>query len=117
MHIFRLAITLSTALTGWILCMPAAALEEVRLYTEHYPPFNIKEGDTVTGTNGLLLSEAFAELGIVTQHRVVPWARAQRSARTQPLACFYSAARTAERELHYQWVGPLVVVKFSRTPR
>jgi polar amino acid transport system substrate-binding protein len=107
MHIFRLAITLSTALTGWILCMPAAALEEVRLYTEHYPPFNIEEGDTVAGTNGLLLTEAFAELGIATQHLVVPWIRAQRSARTQPQACFYSAARTAEREPHYQWVGPL----------
>jgi polar amino acid transport system substrate-binding protein len=107
MHRCRLAKALAAALASASVCLSAVALDEVRLYTEHYPPFNIEEGDKVTGTNGLLLTEAFTELGINASHLITPWLRAQHSARTQPQSCFYSAARTAEREPHYQWVGPL----------
>lgn len=103
----RLAKILLSTLTGLSVCISAVAMDEVRLYTEHYPPFNIKEGETVTGINGLLLTQAFNELGIRPVHLPGPWVRAQNSARKQPDSCFYSAARTEEREPHYQWVGPL----------
>ena len=85
----------------------ANAVESVHLFTEHYPPFNMQDEETVRGTNTDLLNTAFTELGIEVTHRVVPWARAQANARIIDNACFYSAVRTAEREPLYLWAGPL----------
>lgn len=102
-----LVMTCSTLLALLGPGLPAMAQDAVRLYADHYPPFNIQTETTVEGTNGLLLQTAFDELGISTEHLIIPWTRAERSARTQPNTCFYSAARSTRREPHYQWVGPL----------
>ncbi|MCH8497336.1 MAG: transporter substrate-binding domain-containing protein [Marinobacter sp.] len=98
----------------------ANAVESLRLFTEHYPPFNMQDEDTVRGTNTELLNKAFAELGIEVTHRVVPWARAQANAQLLDNACFYSAVRSAEREPLYQWAGPLsreYITLFARKDR
>ncbi|MFN3580780.1 MAG: substrate-binding periplasmic protein [Pseudomonas sp.] len=102
-----LLITCPTFFAMLSLGLPAMAQDAIRLHADHYPPFNIQTDTTVEGTNGLLLQAAFDELGISTQHLITPWTRAERSARTQPNTCFYSAARSTQREPHYQWVGPL----------
>lgn len=101
-------------------CLADNLKKPVRLYLDHYPPFNIEENDRIHGSNSIQLQMAFAALNIEAIHRVVPWSRAQINARTQPDSCFYSAARTAEREDQYQWVGPLsseYIALYSRSDR
>lgn len=93
-----------------LFAMRTAVAEEpisLTFYTEDYPPFNFNYRGTVTGINTELLEAVVDELGYQVRFEVVPWGRAQRFTQTQSDTCFFSAARTAQRELEYQWVGPL----------
>ena len=118
-----LRITLACLLSATLsldTCLADNLKKPVRLYLDHYPPFNIEEKDRIHGSNSMQLQMAFAALNIEATHRVVPWSRAQINARTQPDSCFYSAARTPEREQQYQWVGPLsseYIALYSRSDR
>lgn len=80
---------------------------ELVFYTEDYPPFSFEANDRVTGLNTEVLRAAAEQAGLNVQFRVVPWARAQAWTQRQSDACFFSAARSAERENIYQWAGPL----------
>ncbi len=84
-----------------------AGAVDVRLYTEHYPPFSIETETGVSGINTALLRQSFEDLGLTASFQVESWARAQASSLRFDNACLYSAARTEERETLYQWVGPL----------
>jgi polar amino acid transport system substrate-binding protein len=83
------------------------ALEKAHLFTDHYPPFNIRGDQGFSGISSDLLNKAFTEAGVKVTHAEVPWTRAQINARKHADSCFYSAARSPERETLYQWVGPL----------
>lgn len=80
---------------------------DVRLFTEHYPPFSIETDAGVAGINTTLLQQAFDELGLTASFQIESWARAQAWSLRFDNACLYSAARTDARENLYQWVGPL----------
>jgi len=92
--------------------LPTTALTEpvnsLRLYTEEYPPFSYQTDDRPSGINVELLREALERLEIEAEISIVPWGRAQLFTREQDDSCFFSAARTSDRELIYQWVGPLI---------
>lgn len=94
-----------------IALLPAAALPEsvnsMRLYTEEYPPFSYQTDDRAGGINVELLRQALENLGIEAEISIVPWGRAQLFTREQEDSCFFSAARTSDREPLYQWAGPL----------
>ena len=89
------------------------ALEKAYLFTDHYPPFNIRGDQGFSGISSDLLNKAFTEAGIQVTHTEVPWARAQSNARKHRDSCFYSAARTPARETLYQWVGPLATEQIA----
>lgn len=76
-------------------------------YTEDYPPFSYMASDRPSGINTEILRLVATELELSVEFQVVPWARAQVWTQAQDNACFFSAARTAEREQQYQWAGPL----------
>ncbi|MCH8551242.1 MAG: transporter substrate-binding domain-containing protein [Natronospirillum sp.] len=86
---------------------------DVRLYTEHYPPFSMETEAGISGINTELLLKAFEQLGLEVQVFVEPWARAQAWSLQFDNGCLFSAARTTEREPMYLWAGPLSVERIS----
>lgn len=88
-------------------CLSANALE---LLTEDDPPHNMLKNGTVVGISTEKLEEAFKRIGVTSSITLVPWARAYQSALTQPGHCAFSAARTAEREALFKWIGPVAAM-------
>lgn len=86
--------------------MPAEVFR-LNLYTEEYAPWSYSNASGVSGINTELLRLALARTGYQGDFSVVPWGRAQRFTQTEPTSCFFSAVRSEEREVMYQWVGPL----------
>lgn len=99
---------------GWMLTtlalaagMQAHALE---LMTEDDPPHNMLHDGKLAGIATDKLAEAFRRAGVPQHMELVPWARAYQSALTQPGFCAFSAARTAEREPLFKWIGPVAAM-------
>lgn len=87
--------------------MSAAALN---LYTEEYPPFNMKDAKT-GALSGISVDKVAMLMQRANQaHNIksVPWTRAYQLALQQEDSCVFSTTRTPEREAQFQWVGPLV---------
>lgn len=88
-------------------CLGAHALE---LVTEDDPPHNMLEGGKIIGVATEKLEQAFKRTGTAEHIALMPWARAYQSALRQDDYCVFSAARTAEREPLFKWIGPIAAM-------
>ncbi len=89
---------------------PAAGIGNVslRLYTEDFPPYNAIDKDgMITGQSTAVVREIAERLGQNVTIELVPWAEGYGHALNEPDTGLYSAARTAEREPLFLWVGPI----------
>jgi len=79
------------------------------LVTAHSPPFSVvsPDGQSITGTTTNLLTAALIDAAIQYTIIALPWARALSKARNEADTCAYPAARTAEREHSFKWIGPV----------
>lgn len=48
-------------------------IEAVQLVADPYPPYQYMEGGTVKGVDHDIIAAAFAEYGILTIARLLPW--------------------------------------------
>jgi len=103
----RLLFLLLLAPAAFVRSEPPTTDNPLRFFTEEYAPFSYSDNGNVSGINTELLKRAADQLELEVEFAVVPWGRAQLSARNNADACFFSAARTSRREDTYQWVGPL----------
>lgn len=96
-------------LWAWLCLVPTAHSAEtaLRLYTEEYPPYNYTIKGKPAGLSVEVVMEVQRRLHMDTPIEVVPWARGYRAALSEPLVGLFVAARTAEREALFQWVGPV----------
>lgn len=94
----------TVAATALVCC---AAVQALELLAEDDPPNNMLRSGKLVGTSTEKLGEAFRRAGVPQHMELVPWARAYQSALTQPGFCAFSAARTAEREGLFKWIGPV----------
>lgn len=88
------------------------------LLTEDDAPHNMMKNGQLVGIATEKLTEAFKRVNVSQRMELVPWARAYKSALTQPNSCAFSAARTPERENLFKWVGPIASmdwVLYTRT--
>lgn len=87
---------------------PALAVD-LTAYTEEWPPYNYlnKETREVHGLSTEVLRAVCAEARIQCEYRVVPWARAYRTALQTPGTMVYTTARKPERERDFVWIGPI----------
>lgn len=97
-------------LAGLFLCCAIQACA-IELVTEDDPPHNMlnKDGKLV-GVATEKLEEAFRRAGVPEHAALMPWARAYQSALSSTDVCVFSAARTAEREPLFHWVGPVATL-------
>lgn len=85
-----------------------AGAGELRMLTDNHPPLHFQQGERMAGF-GVDVVEALAQRSgdrIQVQQR--PMLRALRDASEEADTAVFTILRTAERETHYQWVGPLM---------
>ncbi len=106
-------------LAGWlgILGMVHAAEEEragvLQVVTEHSPPLQYAEGGKVFGPAVDIVEAVLREAGLAWRIQAMPWARAYKTATTQPDVLIFSISRTREREPLFTWVGPIVPIRYG----
>lgn len=89
----------------------AAPLDNFRLMTEEYPPFNMKGPDGVaTGIAVDVLVGMMEKVGSSKKAEdveVLPWARAYNDVQKDPDTALFCMTRSEEREPLFAWVGPV----------
>lgn len=83
--------------------------DELVYMTEELPPLNYSLDDRPTGLAVSVLKLMWRRMG-EAEHPIafLPWVRAYDTARKEKHTVLFSAYRTAERESHFKWVGPIV---------
>ena len=92
------------------------AIDNIRMFTENYPPFNMKQKGKVTGISVDILDIILKKLNakITTKDiRVVPWANGYKRALKQKNTMIFVTTRTKHREKLFKWVGPIIDTQIS----
>lgn len=85
-----------------------SAIENIRFYTEIYPPANYIQDDKQVGITIETMKVLWQQLAINEQPvEFVPWARGYRFALDIENTALFTTSRIAEREHLFKWVGPI----------
>jgi polar amino acid transport system substrate-binding protein len=91
-----------------------AKANEIRVVTEHLPPYQVAEnGEVLSGTSFLIMEEVLKRAKIQVTTEVMPWVRAYRLVLNEPNTIIYSITKSAERESLFKWVGQLHHLEYS----
>lgn len=94
-----------------LLCSWWHLAQAMQALTEDMPPYNWRDDKgEMTGFSVQLLHALLKRSGLQLDERgvqLLPWARAYQTALYQPDIVLFTAARTAERDKLFQWVGPI----------
>lgn len=88
--------------------MPAAFAEDLRAYTEEWPPYNYMAGDELKGISTDILRATCERVKINCAIQMVPWLRAYKTVGETPNTLIYTIARTPQREKEFIWIGPIL---------
>lgn len=97
----------------------AATGAPLRLNTDIFPPYQVQEGDQLTGSSVKALACIFAAMGRDYEIRVLPWQRAVHEVRQDKAAGFFSATRMNNVNNFATLSAPLALEKwywYSNTP-
>ena len=94
-------------LVAGLLGMSACA-EELHILTTEVPPFVVVEDGKPTGFCVDVTEEIERRIGEKHPIEFFPWARAYKTALSQPHSLLLCPKRTEEREPLFKWVGPMV---------
>ena len=95
------AITLSLVL---LLLHVSAAAQQLEVYTESLPPFQIVAEEGISGSATQQVEHILTETALSYRIQVVPWARAYNIVKSSPNTLIYSINRTPEREPLFHWI-------------
>lgn len=87
----------------------APALPTVTLLSEQLPPFNYIEDGRRRGISADTVREIRRRLGKPDHVQILPFLRAYRRLRAEPMTGFFSLIRSPWRENLFKWVGPIAV--------
>lgn len=84
---------------------------EVKMFTEHYPPYNMKTEDGKLSGLSIELLEAMLKMMQSKQSIddvvLANWARSYEMAKNNKNSMVFSTTRTDSREDSFKWVGPI----------
>jgi polar amino acid transport system substrate-binding protein len=87
---------------------------DIRIVTEHLPPYQIAEnGRMVGGSSYLIMEEVLKRVNIKDVSEVMPWARAYEMGLSRDNTIIYSITRSPERELLFNWIRQLHHMEYS----
>ncbi len=84
-----------------------ALAQDLKVVTEHLPPYNFIEGGKLTGYSTELLQLILKELQLNPEIQVLPWSRAFQMATERNNVLIYTIARSKERDPNFEWIGPI----------
>ena len=86
----------------------SANAQEIKIYTEISPPFQIVDSNgKLTGITTEVVRAVLKQINITTKINIVPWARAIYYGDNEPNTLLFSMIRTPERENKYVWIGSI----------
>lgn len=83
----------------------------LKIYTEHFPPYNYLADGKVVGINVELVQYLCDKSDVSCQFELLPWTRAFKLAQKNANSGVISTSRNKAREHSFQWVGPLAFSK------
>ncbi len=84
---------------------------DIRIVSEHLPPFQIGENhELIGGVVGLEIQKLVKSILPASKIEVLPWARAYQIALHRPNTIIFSLVRTPERENKFIWIGKVADV-------
>lgn len=89
----------------------ASGSPKVDIYTEHYPPFNLKENGKLKGISVDILDAMLKHMKSkqsINDVKLTNWSRAYSVAQKKKNAMVFSTTRTESREKLFKWVGPII---------
>lgn len=95
------------ALAGALCALPARGAD-LTAYTEEWAPYNYSEGNAIKGIATDVLRAMCESARLDCDIKMVPWARAYRSASQQANNLVFTTARKPSREHEFIWIGPLL---------
>ncbi|HDZ55796.1 MAG TPA: transporter substrate-binding domain-containing protein [Pseudomonas xinjiangensis] len=97
---------------GFLLFALFATAEPIKLTTDIFPPYQVREGDLLTGTSVAVLSCILRALNEPYSIRVMPWERAIHEVKMQRADGFFSASHMPRAEEFAQLSAPLTLEKW-----
>ncbi len=94
-----------------LLSVSIFANDEIKIYTEHYPPYNMKAKDgKLIGSSIEVLEAVLKEMDSkqsIKDVKLRSWAKSYAVAQKIDNAMVFSTTRTKSREPLFKWVGPI----------
>lgn len=84
-----------------------ADLPILNVATSDYPPYEFLEDGEVRGTDTQTVRRVLSEMGYRPEIRVLPWARAEASARAGTSDMLYSLTYSRDRARYYHFTDPI----------
>jgi len=88
----------------------ASSDAKIKIYTEEYPPHNMKVAGKLTGRSVDILDAMFKKMDSkqsIKDVKLTNWSRAYSVAQKVPNSMVFSTTRTKSREDLFKWVGPI----------
>jgi polar amino acid transport system substrate-binding protein len=98
------------------LTINAANIDNIKIMTENFPPYNMKVGKEVGGLSVEILEAMLKQMNsklTKKDFKLLPWARGYSLVQKKKNHMLFSMSRTAKREKLFKWVGPIDSVKTS----
>lgn len=95
---------------SFIISIYASSEQQIKIYTEHYPPYNMKVAGELTGLSVDVLSATLKQMNsnqTKSDIKLTNWSRAYSVVQKVPNSMVFSTTRTKERENLFKWVGPV----------
>ena len=84
-----------------------AAEGDLKIVTENWPPYNYIENGELKGFSTEIVQAILKELDAGYEIQLLPGARGEKLLDEGTHVMVFSFFRTAERENHYKWIGPI----------
>jgi len=88
-----------------------AVAADLRMLTDHHPPLHFEQDHELVGFGVDVVRALATRTGDQVRLEQLPLLRALSVASAAADTAAFTVLRTAEREAHYQWVGPLLEVE------
>jgi polar amino acid transport system substrate-binding protein len=98
--------------TSFANAAPSSNIDDYKMLTELYPPYNFVVDGKLQGISVDILSEVLKDMMGAKRNveavEVNPWARAYNEVQKKENIMLFSTTRIPEREAMFKWVGPIV---------
>lgn len=88
----------------------SALFRDIHIYAEENPPFSFHHEGSANGLYVDLVVALLADAGAPQSREnilIAPWSRAYAETLRRDNALLFSVVRSAERERHFKWIGPI----------